>query len=191
MKNIIVMLALSFGLLGANAQATWAFDEAHTSVRFTVTHLAVNEVNGIFKTFSGSVVSKNDDFTDAQIDFKIDVASLNTENAGRDKHLKSDDFFNAEKYPAISFKGTSFKKAAGNRYVLEGDLTIRDVTKPVKLDVVYNGTVKDNKGVSHAGFKVTGTINRFDYNLKWNALVEAGPVVGKDVKMVIDVELKN
>ena len=104
--------------------------------------------------------------------------------------MKSDDFFNAEKFPAINFKGSSLKKVSGNKYVLEGDLTIRDVTKKVKLDVVYNGTVKDPYGNTKAGFKIVGAVNRLEYNLKWNTLADAGPVVGKDVTFTVNLELK-
>ncbi len=184
---ILIMAVLA---LGGTAQTNWSFDNAHTAVKFSVTHLVISEVEGQFKKFSGKVSSKNEDFTDANIEFAIEVGSINTDNESRDKHLKSDDFFNAEKFPNISFKSTSFKKVSGNKYALEGDLTIRDVTKRVKLDVIYNGTVKDPYGNTKAGFKISGNVNRFDYNLKWNTLAEAGPVVGKDVNLTINVELK-
>jgi polyisoprenoid-binding protein YceI len=190
MKKITLIMALTVMALYNYAQSTWVADNTHTSVKFGVSHMVISEVEGQFKKFSGKVVSKTDDFSDAAIEFSIDVASINTDNEMRDNHLKSDDFFNAEKYPNITFKSTSFKKVSGNKYVLEGDLTIRDVTKKVKLDVVYNGTVKDMRGTSTAGFKVTGSVNRFDYNLKWNKTIEAGPVVGKDVNLTINIEVK-
>ena len=130
------------------------------------------------------------DFTDATINFSVDVNSINTDNEMRDKHLKSDDFFNAEKFPAMTFKGTSFKKVSGNKYVLQGDLTIRDVTKKVTFDVTYGGTIKDPWGNTKAGFKARAKINRFDYNLKWNTVTEAGgAVVSKDVDVVVNLEL--
>lgn len=186
----MMFFATTLVVLAAKAQTNWTFDPAHTTVKFAVTHMVITEIDGRFSKFNGSVVSKNDDFTDANINFSIDVNSISTDNEARDKHLKGDDFFNAEKYPNITFKSTSFRKTTGNNYVLEGDLTIRDVTKRVKLDVVYNGTVKDMRGGSTAGFKVTGTIDRFDYNLKWNKAVEAGPVVSKDVNLTVNLELK-
>ncbi|MDB5283082.1 MAG: YceI family protein [Bacteroidota bacterium] len=190
MKKLIIIFAIVAVAVSGKAQTTWSFDNAHTSVKFGVSHLVISEVEGQFKKYSGKVVSKSDEFIDANIDFTIDVNSINTDNDMRDKHLKSDDFFNAEKFPNITFKSTSFKKVSGTKYLLEGDLTIRDVTKRVKLDVIYNGTVKDPYGNVKAGFKITGSVNRFDYNLKWNNLADAGPVVGKDIKLDIDVELK-
>jgi polyisoprenoid-binding protein YceI len=189
MKNLAGIMILSFAALTLNSQSTWDFDKAHTSVNFAITHMMISEVDGNFKSFSGKVVSKNDDFTDAQVDFTIDVNSINTDNESRDKHLKSDEFFDAGKFPSITFKSSSFKKVSGNKYELEGDMTMRDVTKKVKLDVVYNGTVSTKNG-NKAGFKVTGTINRFDYGLKWNSMMDTGPVLGKDVTLTINVELK-
>jgi polyisoprenoid-binding protein YceI len=189
MKKTLIALAVIVTAFAANAQTTWKSENSHTNVRFSVPHLVISETEGTFKKFDGTVVSNNADFTDAKIDFTIDVASINTDNEMRDNHLKSDDFFNAEKFPKITFKGVSFKKVSGNKYILEGDLTIRDVTKRVKLDVVYNGTVKDPYGNTKAGFKITGVINRFDYNLKWNTMAEAGAVVGQDVTLVVNLEL--
>jgi polyisoprenoid-binding protein YceI len=108
----------------------------------------------------------------------------------RDNHLKGDDFFNAGKYPKMTFKGTGLKKVSGNKYTLSGELTIRDVTKPITLDVTYFGTTNDPWGNTKAGFKIKGKINRFDYNLKWNTLTEAGgAVVGEEVEIVCNLEL--
>lgn len=178
-------------LMTINAQTKWTVDKAHSKVQFTVTHLIISEVTGEFKSFDATVESSKDDFTDAKIDFSADVNSINTDNEARDKHLKSDDFFNAEKFPKLTFKGKSFKKVGEKNYKLVGDLTIRDVTKEVSLDVIYNGSVKDPWGNIKAGFKIKGEINRFDYNLKWNALIEAGgAVVGKTVQMIVDLELQ-
>lgn len=190
MKNSLVILA-TFLASAASAQTTWKIDQSHSSVKFSVAHLVISETEGTFKVYDANVVSTKDDFTDAKIDFSIDVNSINTENEMRDGHLKSDDFFNASKFPKITFKGTSFKKVSGNKYLLEGDLTIRDVTQKVKLDVVYGGTVKDPYGNTKAGFKVTGNIDRLAYGLKWNTLTEAGgAVVGKDVAITVKLELQ-
>jgi polyisoprenoid-binding protein YceI len=189
MKKLIMVFAFAGLALAGITQTNWTFDNAHTKVGFGVTHLVISEVDGEFKKFSGTVVSKSDDFTGADINFTIETGSISTDNDMRDKHLKSDDFFNAEKYPNITFKSSSLKKVSGNKYVLEGNLTMRDVTKKVSLDVVYNGTVKDPYGNTKAGFKITGSLNRFDYNLKWNTMAEAGAVVGKDVTLTINVEL--
>jgi polyisoprenoid-binding protein YceI len=189
MKKLIALIAIVASLT-AGAQGNWSIDNAHTSVRFSVTHMMVSQVEGRFNTFNGTVSTTNDDFTDAKIDITVDVNSINTANTMRDNHLKGEEFFNAEKYPEMKFKSMTLKKVSGNKYVLEGNLTIRDVTKPVTLDVIYNGTVKNPNGATVAGFHVTGSINRFDFNLKWNKLAEAGPVVSKDVALNIDIELK-
>lgn len=189
MKKIsIVFLALILQL-AVTAQSKWTLDPAHSNVRFTVPHLVISEVEGSFSKFDGSVSHNKPDFTDASIQFTVDVASVDTDNERRDGHLKSDDFFNAEKYPQMKFQSTSFKKISDNKYELNGNLTIRDVTKPVKFDVVYGGTAKDGRGTTKAGFKATTTINRFDYGLKWNAITEAGgATVGQDV--TIDLKLQ-
>jgi polyisoprenoid-binding protein YceI len=191
MKKTFIALASLLVTASAMSQTTtWKTDNAHSAVKFSVSHLVVSDVEGTFKVFNGTVLSAKPDFTDAKIDFSVDVNSINTDNGDRDKHLKSDDFFNAEKYPQMSFKSVSLKKVSGNKYVLEGDLTIRDITKRVKFDVTYGGTVKDPWGNTKAGFKATGKINRFDYNLKWNTLTEAGgAVVGKEVSITINLEL--
>lgn len=174
---------------GLQAQSKWQVDKAHSTVKFSVQHLVISEVEGSFRTFDGSIVSKNDDFTDAVIDFSVDVNSINTDNEMRDNHLKGDDFFNAAKFPKMTFKSKSFKKVSGNKYELVGDLTIRDVTKTVKFDVTYGGTAKDPYGNIKAGFKASAVINRFDYGLKWNALTEAGgAVVGNEVNVSLKLE---
>jgi polyisoprenoid-binding protein YceI len=181
---------LAFGFVGAQAQSVWTLDRSHSNLKFTVTHLVVAEVDGSFKIFDGSVKAKDDTFEGAEIEFVADVASVNTEDEKRDEHLKSDDFFNAEKYPKMKFTSKSFKKVNKNKYKLTGDLTIRDVTKTVTFDVVFGGLIKDPWGNTKAGFKATTTINRFDYNLKWNKLIEAGgAVVDKDVKITANIEL--
>lgn len=187
----LIVVALFVTLLSINAQTKWNIDKAHSKVLFSVTHLVISEVTGEFKDFTGSIESSKDDFSDAKIDFTVLVNSISTDNDFRDKHLKSDDFFNVEKYPQITFKGKSLKKVEGNNYKLTGDFTIRDVTKEVTLDVVYNGSIKDQRGNIKAGFKIIGQINRFDYNLKWNSLIESGgAVVGKTVTMTINLELQ-
>ena len=190
-KFRFALVIVLFSFISLSAQTKWIIDKAHSKVQFSVTHLIISEVTGQFKSFDGNIEASKDDFTDAKIDFTIDVNSISTENDARDKHLKSDDFFNAEKFSKITFKGKSFKKINSKNYKLVGDFTIRDVTKQITLDVVYNGSVKDPWGNTKAGFKVKGAINRFDYNLKWNSLMEAGgAVVGKTVSMVIDIELQ-
>lgn len=185
-KSILFAAMLSIGAV-ASAQTTWSVDPVHSNVRFTVSHLVISDVEGSFKKFNGSITTAKPDFVDAAVAFNVDVNSVYTDNDGRDKHLKADDFFNAEQYPAMTFKSTSFKKISGNKYEMKGNLTIRNVTKPVKFDVTYGGTTKDGYGNIKSGFKAKTTINRFDYGLKWNSLTEAGgATVGKDV----DIDLK-
>ena len=194
MKKLILSTTLIGGMLftaTAKPEATaWAVDKSHSSVNFSVTHMMMSETDGKFKLFDGTILSTKEDFTDAQINFTVDVNSVNTEDEKRDGHLKSDDFFNAEKFPQMKFKSTSFKKVEGKKYVLEGELTIRDVTKKVKFDVVYNGTGKNPWGMTVAGFKATTVINRMDYNLKWNKALEAGGVlVSEDVNIKVNMEM--
>lgn len=173
----------------ATEATTWTIDKAHSNVKFNVTHLVVSEVDGSFKVFDGSMVHTKPDYSDAKINFSVDVNSINTDNDMRDKHLKSDDFFNAEKYPAMSFESSSFTPLGGNKYKLSGNLTIRDVTKPVVFDVTYGGTVTA-MGKTKIGFKAKTTIDRFDYNLKWNKATEAGGlVVSKEVDLLVNVEM--
>ena len=189
MKKLVLMAALVTGMSGVRAQTTWTLDPSHTRVGFTVSHMMVSDVDGNFKTSNGQIVSSKDDFSDAVIDFSIDVGSINTDNETRDKHLKSDDFFNAEQFPKMIFKSTSFKRIAGNKYKLSGNLTIRDITKPVSFDVTYNGTAVSPWKTTVAGFKLTGSINRFDYNLKWATKMDNGNLVaGEQVNIIANVE---
>ncbi len=172
------------------SQTEWTLDAAHSSVGFSVSHLVISETEGKFKSFDGSITSSSDDFEDAKITFTIDVNSINTDNEKRDAHLKSEEFFDAEKYPEMKFVSKSFKKKSGKKYVLVGDFTMKGVTKEVELDVKFNGVVKDPWGNTKAGFKVSGELNRFDYGLKWSATTEAGGlVVGKEVELEINIEL--
>lgn len=202
MKKLLTIATLLIAQLGAHAQVkktvmaaapatttSWTLDRSHSGVKFNVDHLVISEVEGTFKVFNGSLTSPTPDFNNAKVSFTVDVNSINTDDEKRDGHLKSDDFFNAEKYPQMKFTSTSFKKVKGNAYVMEGDLTIRDVTKRVKFAVIYGGTIKDPWGNIKAGFKASGKINRKDYGLKWGALTETGgAVVGDEVRMQINVE---
>lgn len=169
---------------------TWSVDKAHTNIKFSVSHLVISDVEGNFKTFDGTMESVKPDFSDAKISFTAEVASISTDNEQRDNHLKSDDFLNAAKYPQIKFVSTSFVPLGDNKYTLVGNLTIRDVTKVVTFQVKYGGTVVAMGG-THAGFKATAKIDRFDYNLKWSKTTEAGGLVaGKEVEITINVDFK-
>jgi polyisoprenoid-binding protein YceI len=166
----------------------WNLDKSHSSLRFSVTHMVVSEAEGSFKNWTGTLEHTKEDFSDATVVFTAEVNSISTDNENRDKHLKSDDFFNAEKYPEIKFVSTSFVPAGDKKYKLNGNLTIRDVTKPVVFDVTYGGSIKTPRG-SKSGFKAHTTINRFDYNLKWDRATEAGSlVVSKEVDINVKLE---
>ena len=189
MKKLLLALVLITAQIAASAQTKWNVDKSHSNVKFSVEHLVISEVDGSFRTFNGGITSSKPDFSDASIDFTIDINSIDTEDQRRDGHLKGEDFFNAAKYPEMKFKSTSFKKKSGNTYVLIGNLTIRDVTKAVTFNVVYGGTAKDGYGNIKSGFKASTTIDRFDYGLKWNALTEAGgATVGKDVQIKMNLQ---
>lgn len=182
-----LFLAFSFIL---SAQTKWSFDQIHTQVKFTVTHMLISEVEGFFQSYDGSVVTEGNNFEDAQINFTADINSINTGNEKRDNHLKSDDFFAAEKFPKLNFLGKSFTKVDDKNYKLVGNLTIRGITKEIELNVRFNGIVNDPWGNTKAGFKITGVINRFDFGLKWNALIETGgAVVSRDVELEINAQL--
>lgn len=172
------------------AHTLWLTDPAHSEVQFKVRHLMITTVTGYFRKFEVRVETDGDDFTSAsRIQFTADIESIDTNNGQRDTHLRSDDFFASEKYPQLRFEGKKFEKK-GDAYILEGDLTIRDITKPVSLQVDYGGIVVDPYGQTKAGFTVDGKINRKDFNLKWDAVTEAGQVVvSNEIKMHAEIQL--
>jgi polyisoprenoid-binding protein YceI len=174
----------------ATAIATkWGIDTTHTEVQFKVKHLVISTVTGYFKKFSGSVESETEDFDGASVNFSLDVNSIETNQVDRDAHLKSPDFFAAVEYPSVDFNGT-LKKVSGNDYKLDGELTMRGVTKPVVLNVEFGGIMVDPWGNTKAGFEINGKVNRKDFGLSWNALTEAGGmVVSEEVKLHINAEL--
>ena len=176
--------------MSATATATkWALDPAHSEVQFKIKHLVISTVTGSFKSFQGTAQTEGDSFENAQAEFSLDVDSIDTNNEMRDGHLKAEDFFDVAKYPSIKFQSTAFTKTSGDNYQLTGDLTIKDVTKPVTLDVEYGGTAVDFYGNTKAGFEVTGKINRKDFNLSWGGITEAGAIVlGDDVKLSFNVQ---
>jgi polyisoprenoid-binding protein YceI len=188
-KAFMTFILFAAGLTGAVAQ-DWKADPPHSRVMFTVTHMLVSEVNGRFTDFDLVLKQGKDDFSGSSVEATIKTASVSTDNEMRDKHLRSDDFFNAEKYPVITFKSTSFDKTGDNTYRIKGNLTIRDVTKEVTLEAKLLGTVVDQRGSTRVGFKVTTTINRFDYGVRWDrTLDQGGLVVSNDVAITITTEL--
>jgi polyisoprenoid-binding protein YceI len=191
MKKRSLLLAVSLLLMtgvifGQNGK--WKFDKAHTKIQFTATHMKISEVTGQFKSFSGTIMSEEKDFTDASVEITIPVSSVDTDNEKRDNHLMGEDFFNAEEYPNIKFKSESLSKVKEDHYKLKGKLTIKDVTKTVELDVKYMGTV-EAMGATRAGFKVSGEIDRFDYNVDWDRSFGKGLIVGRKIGIKADVEI--
>lgn len=190
MKKINSLFALLLIAGSTFAQASWTIDKAHSKIGFTVTHMAISEVEGNFKDFDATVNAKTDDFSGSDVTFTAKVASIDTDNEKRDGHLKSPDFFDAEKYPEISFKGTLEK--AGDKYKLKGDFTMHGVTKKVELDVTYGGTMDTGRG-KKAGFKVSGKIDRKDYGLVWANKTPGGELVVSDkvdISCKIEVDKK-
>ena len=172
-------------------QTRWSIDTVHSEIGFKVRHLVISHTSGKFDRFEANMVSSKEDFSDAKITFAADVDSINTANEQRDAHLKSDDFFNAEKFPKLTFTSTAFTKVGENEYKLDGELTIRDVTKTVSLSVDFGGVVTDPWGNVKAGFEATGKINRKDFNLKWDAFTEAGgAVVSDEIRLQLHIQLQ-
>lgn len=162
----------------------WSIDNAHSEIAFKVKHMMISTVTGHFEDFEATAKTNGDNFNNAVIEFSAKTASINTKNKDRDAHLKSDDFFNSEKFPEMKFVSKSF-----NGEHLIGDLTIRDVTKEITLNADFNGVAVDPYGQTKAGFEITGELNRKDFNLTWSAITEAGSIVVSDkVKLVVDVQ---
>jgi len=176
--------------MSTQVASKWAIDAAHSEIGFKVKHLMISNVAGKFDKFTGSVESVSDDFVNANISFEAEVASVNTGQPQRDGHLQSPDFFDAAQFPHIKFASTRFEKVNGSKYVLTGDLTIRNVTKSVVLDVEFSGVAKDLYNNTKAGFEITGKINRTDFGLNFNAPLETGGVIlSEEIKLQIDAQL--
>jgi polyisoprenoid-binding protein YceI len=190
MKKNLLSLAAGMLLMTASYAEGWKLDASHSKIKFKAAYLLITDTEGDFKKFDGTFTSAKADWTDLKATIAVDVNSINTENEMRDGHLKGDDFFNAEKYPQIKFESTSVKKIGDKQYVLNGNLTIRDVTKAVSLPVVFNGMVKDPWGNMKAGFKSTGKINRQDYGLKYSGAAGTGEaVVSDEIEFTVDLVL--
>jgi polyisoprenoid-binding protein YceI len=171
---------------------TWQVDPAHTHVEFAVKHLMIATVRGRFSDVAGTVIVPGDDFSRAQVEATVGVASIDTRESQRDGHLKSPDFFDVEKYPTMTFRSRRLEQAPrdANEYRLVGDLTLHGVTNEVVLDATFEGRTRDPYGNNRAGFSATGKINRKDFGLGWNQLLETGGVVvGDEVKISIDAEI--
>lgn len=167
----------------------WNIDKAHTNVGFTVKHMMVSKVRGKFNDFEGTIKGDPTDLTNCEIEFKINVDSIDTSNEDRDNHLRSADFFEVEKYPHITFKSTKIEKTDDDEYEVTGDLTMKGVTKEVTLEVEYEGKGTNPWGQEVVGFSIETKVNRKDFGLTWNQALETGGVlVSEKVKIEIDLE---
>jgi len=166
MKKIMLLSSAVVMLFAYTTLTTWKSDKAHSNLGFSITHLGISDIHGSFKNFDVNVNSSKPDFSDAVFEVTADVSSINTGIEMRDKHLTSPDFFDAEKYPKLTFKSTSIKPAGKNKYSLTGNLNLHGVTRPVTLELWHRGTLENPMSKKPtAGFQVTGTIKRSDFNL--------------------------
>jgi polyisoprenoid-binding protein YceI len=193
MRRVVVAVAtvLALGFPGRGSASTWEIDPAHTSAQFGIRHLMVSTVRGDFRKVTGTAVLDEQDVTKSSVEATIDVASINTGIAKRDDHLRSADFFDVAKYPAMTFKSKKIEKAGEGKYKITGDLTLHGVTKEVVLDFEGNLTpIKDPTGKTRIGGMATTKINRKDFGLSWNRPLETGGVVvAEEVHITIDTEL--
>lgn len=168
----------------------WVIDPVHSEIAFKVRHLMITNVKGVFKNFDATIYTNGDDFNTAEVTFSMDPASVDTGNVDRETHLKSADFFDVENHKEITFVSKSVENVDGENFKLQGDLTIRGITKSVNLNVEFGGIAKDPWGNEKAGFTLTGKINRKDWGLEWNVAIETGGVlVGDDVTINCEVQL--
>ncbi len=171
------------------ASTTWNLDAAHSEVSFRIRHLVISTVSGKFNKFSSVTKTEGDDFSTAEISFDVETASIDTGMEQRDQHLQGDDFFNSEKFPKLTFVSTAVRKVEDGLYHIDGNLTVRDITKPFTLEAEFGGIAKDPYGQTKAGFDVSGKISRKEFGLTWNALTEAGgAVVSDEVKFQANVQ---
>lgn len=190
LKRSIITLALvlTFGLV-AKAD-TWNFDKPHSSIGFSVRHMVISKTTGEFNDFEGTVEFDGKNIENGSVTVTIKTASIDTDNADRDAHLKNDDFLNVEKYPVMTFKSTKITRGDGNEFSMTGMLTIKDVTKKVVLEGEFNGVIDDPWGNTRAGFTAETTINRQDFNVAFdNKLQDGSLVVGNDVEIQLEIEL--
>lgn len=186
MKKLNVLVALLFVATGVFAQATtYKVDKSHSKLGFSIAHMMISEVDGQFNSFDATIVSSKEDFSDATVELTADITSVDTNSEGRDKHLRSADFFDVEKFPTLTFKSTSFKKTGDKTYKVTGDLTMHGVTKSVTLDATLTGTAAGRDGKKVVAFKATGTINRIDFGVG-----KSGPGSGDEVTLNAKTEFK-
>lgn len=172
------------------ATTKWIGDPVHSEIAFKIKHLMITTVTGRFNEYQVTAETQDDDFTTAKIDFTAEINSITTDNTDRDNHLKSPEFFDAATFPQLKFQGTQMNKMGEENYELNGNLTIRDITKNIKLDVEFGGIIKDPYGQIKAGFTLNGKISRKEFGLTWNALTETGGmVVSDDVRLACEIQV--
>ncbi|HZC26520.1 MAG TPA: YceI family protein [Actinopolymorphaceae bacterium] len=169
---------------------TYTIDPVHTRIGFAAKHMVVSTVRGKFDDYAATLeVDDENDPRTARLDVVVKTASIDTGAGDRDNHLRSDDFFNAEQYPEMRFRSTSLERRGPNQYRVLGDLTIRDVTSPITLDAEVEGPITDPYGNERIGVTLTGQLNRFEWNLRWNAAIETGGlIVGDTIKIEVEAE---
>lgn len=186
MKKILLSFAFALVSMFTFAQTAWTVDPAHSSINFNIKHMGISFVQGRFDKFNGEVHSSGENLDNGHFNFEVMTESINTGVEMRDKHLKSADFFDAEKFPDMRFESGSFTKEKGNNYILKGKLTIKGIVKEVSIPVTFGGIAKNQQGKEVAGLQAKFTINRLDYNIKYDP---TGAGVAKDVEVSLFLEL--
>ena len=189
MKMVFLSMFCMLTIIPVSGQTVWQLDKAHSSIGFEVTHMVVTDVPGKFTAFEGTVTTAGNDFTTMKVEFTIDANSITTENERRDAHLRGADFFDVNTYPTLTFKSTNVERKGEKEFKITGDLTMHGKTNPVTLDAKLRGPV-ESMDKTRVGFKATTSLDRYDYDLKWNKVLETGGVlVDKEVDIVINIEL--
>ena len=190
LKRLLVLtIVFAFSATGSQA-ADWEIDVAHSSIGFSVSHLVISKVKGSFHDYSATINFEADKLESGTVEMTVQIGSIDTDDAKRDEHLKSPDFFDAAGFPSMTFISKSVHDIDGNKFKITGDLTIRGTTREVVFDAEFRGVVNDPWGNTKAGFSATSEINRQDFGVKWNKSLDAGGVVvGDDVTIELELEL--
>lgn len=192
-RIVLILVALIVASSSAALAAQYTVDAGHSGVGFQIKHMTISKVNGSFGDFAGTFTFTEGDATSWQVSATIQIASIDTGHEDRDEHLLSDEFFDAAQFPTMTFKSTKITMTNDSEGKMLGELTMHGVTKAIELDLEYNGSIVDPWGNERAGFSVTGKINRKDWGLTYNSVLEAGGLtLGEDVKITLDIEgIKN
>ena len=189
-KSVSLLMFLNVVGLGFGQSTIWKIDPSHSTLGFSIDHLVISETVGEFKDYSVTVKADEKDFSDAKISVMIQSNSIDTEDEKRDEHLRSPEFFDVDKYPQIVFKSDEFRKSSNGDYKLSGTIQMHGVTKKIVLNAKFGGIVKDPWGGTRAGLKIWGVLDRYDFGLKYNSVMEAGGLsIGREVRVDCRVEL--